>query len=792
MSPPAVDLRPAPVPAGGVPVDGRPHRRRRRSPGITRQQERRALLAVFLIALFLRVLFLERLPDSVTADELDFASNALEVVSGQGPGLFGLDWTPEPALGLHFIVGSWQLFGMTLFAERLVAAVLTALAVLPFYALLRRLVPAEAALPAALLFACARWLLLFGRSGWNNGDMVLFMLLGAWALTLALERPGRRAWLAFGACLALLLYGYFAGRAVVLAFALYLAGVLARQALAGDGEQLRRTAAGAALAALTCIVLFLPEVPTIAAHWQAFNQRTAAVFILNQPLDPGETRAELLGRQAWTAARSFLFMDPTAGASAGGRTARYRAPGQSWLDPASAALYLAGMAVALARRRTGMALWWCLLLIPLAATQVLSSDTPDGARGLAAVAPMYVFVAVTLDALLRAARGRVAWLPGALLAAAALVGLYNVASYARWVQSPEAVQARQPGVPVSGFYTWRDFQLARLRAHQGIMPAGEYDQLSPAAIAAQLAGLPDLAAAGTSKPGAGAGQPAAPALPSAPPANPAPQQNMAHQVATVGAAGDAPGGLVEPRDVAADAQGDLYVADTGRRAVVKFGPDGRYLLEWTLPGADQPSIPWAVATAPDGTVFVLDAPTGRVARYSAAGAYQGPVALTNPVGSSRGMTPGLDGAIAVAQTPANRVARFSLAGAPLPDLGQGVGGKLFDQPTSAVAEADGSAFVYQPDSGRLDLHAPDGRLLLTLKAPRVDTVGAGRLAIAPDGRVLLADAAGRQVLVYGPDARLLGSFPVDGRPQGLAVTPAGTVAVADIQGKLVRVYAFAG
>ena len=84
------------------------------------------------------------------------------------------------------------------------AAVLTAMAVVPFYALLRRLVSRQAALLTTLLFASARWLLLFSRSGWNNGNVVLLLLLAAWSLTLALERKQLRYWLGLGTAWALL------------------------------------------------------------------------------------------------------------------------------------------------------------------------------------------------------------------------------------------------------------------------------------------------------------------------------------------------------------------------------------------------------------------------------------------------------------------------------------------------------------------------------------------------------------------------------------------------------------
>ena len=64
--------------------------------------------------------------------------------------------------------------------------------------------------------------------------------------------------------------------------------------------------------------------------------------------------------------------------------------------------------------------------------------------------------------------------------------------YASWVNSPVSQAARQPAVPVSAFYTWRDFQQARLWEHMGIMNAGEYDQTSPSVILDQITRGPGL------------------------------------------------------------------------------------------------------------------------------------------------------------------------------------------------------------------------------------------------------------------------------------------------------------
>jgi len=449
-------------------------------------RERLALWVLFGAALLLRVLFLENVPNTVTADELDFSRDLMAIFTGHGTGFFGQDWTPEPAFSIYLMAGSWKLFGMTLFAERLVSAVLGAVAIIPFYALARRLVSIPAAVLATALFASARWYLHFSRSGWNNAHVVLYTLLAAWALTLALERGQRRYWGGFGVALALLLYGYFSGRTVIIAFAAYVLYVVWRRVRALEPGSWRPIVIGGVVAAVVCAVLFAPELPAIVGSGSTFNTRTSSVYIFNQPLGPGQSKFGVLADQAWRAIRSFVFMD---GSYDGGTLGRYKPPGQGWLDPVGTLLYWGGLVLAARRART-LALWWLIFLIPLGITQLLTTGTPDGARGLVAIAPMYFFAALAIEWLLRRLSRYGGVVQGGALAVVLFVAAINVATYVEWVDSPASQTARQPAVPSEQFYTWRDFQLARLRANLGSMTAGEYDTLPPSAIAAQIFGLP--------------------------------------------------------------------------------------------------------------------------------------------------------------------------------------------------------------------------------------------------------------------------------------------------------------
>jgi sugar lactone lactonase YvrE len=72
-----------------------------------------------------------------------------------------------------------------------------------------------------------------------------------------------------------------------------------------------------------------------------------------------------------------------------------------------------------------------------------------------------------------------------------------------------------------------------------------------------------------------------------------------------------------PRGIAVDAQGRVYVADTGNKRIVVFDSDGNYLTEFGTAGMDpgQFDEPVGVAIGPDGTVYVTDTWNQRIQSF---------------------------------------------------------------------------------------------------------------------------------------------------------------------------------
>lgn len=715
---------------------------------LARRAELLALGGILLYALVVRLAWLETVPPNVTADEADNLQWVYRIIAGKGPGPFGLDWKPLPAFGTYVLAGSMSLFGWSIPAMRLPSVILSTAALVPFFLLARRVAGPRAALLAAALLATNAWYLNFSRSGWENVWVALFLLGALLCLELGLERNRRRFFVGAGIFSALGLYGYFAGWSVILILLAYLPLALWRWR-----SRWRRVLAGYAVLVAVAAALYAPQARTMAAEWQHASQRQRAVTVLD-PAAPTQQAIATLWQQAVTTGRAFVLLEPKLPYNG-----RYNQVDAGVLNPATALLYWAGLAVGLWRWRA-TALWWLALLVGLVPIQVITQGAPDGARAVPFAPILYLFVALALGEALRRLRA-VRWAFPALALLVALVSLRTWTDYLSWMQTPQVAQARQPAVEVAEFPTWQALQMEDTRAGRGGFNVGQWHARRDSVLGASHAFSSGIAPVG------------------------------ADDIASAPVVGRVAGTLRadqpfnRPYGVALDRAGHVYVADTGNARVLKFDPTGAVVAEigGRGDGEGQFQEPFDLAVDGNDRLYVLDSTRGTVQRFGADGRYEATLLAGAGTYSPRGLALDHAGLLYVADTGRNRVLRVSADGSILKSWSF-VAGRELSQPTDVAVDRAGHLYVAEPHAKRLQKFSQDGTLLAERELAGASTREAPHLALAPDGRLVLSDTGAARVGLLDEQLAWVGLLADArsgiGQPIGVAAAASGEVWVVDV------------
>lgn len=128
------------------------------------------------------------------------------------------------------------------------------------------------------------------------------------------------------------------------------------------------------------------------------------------------------------------------------------------------------------------ALWWCLLFVPLLATQVLTSRTPDAARAVPTIPFFYLFITLGLQTLFAKFPLRRNLALGLLVALVAILATFNVRSYFAWIQTPPAAQAREPAISYDEYERWEAAQRCDMQQGGDGFNVGEWKEMRGGAV----------------------------------------------------------------------------------------------------------------------------------------------------------------------------------------------------------------------------------------------------------------------------------------------------------------------
>ncbi|MGE3074207.1 MAG: flippase activity-associated protein Agl23 [Dehalococcoidia bacterium] len=260
-----------------------------------------------------------------------------------------------------------------------------------------------------------------------------------------------------------------------------------------------------------------------------------------------------------------------------------------------------------------------------------------------------------------------------------------------------------------------------------------------------------------------------------------------------GGQGSQPGQFFQPVDIEADAEGNLYVIDSGTKKLQKFAKDGNFLASVDIrvdrANQNEQSQPWGLAIAPTGEVVVADTFGWRIRVFdkdlnSIASFGEAPDTTKAPgpfdLFGPRDAAVDDEGHIWVTDTGNDRIQVFTLTGDFVMTVGSsGSGEGQFDEPVGIDIGEDGAIYVADMYNSRVEVLNPDGSYRSQFK---VDGWGGQEVNDKPylrvllDGRVAVSVPSKGEVRVYSPSG---GQVAVVNAGTDPLVRPYGIVQTAD-------------
>jgi 4-amino-4-deoxy-L-arabinose transferase-like glycosyltransferase len=402
-----------------------------------------SLIGLMVLTLALRLPYLTDLPAFVHSDEAQMGLNTRLAFEGHMPSLFAAtDWWSVPWLGPALQAPLMLFFGEGLESVRLASVIAAALATAGLWFLGSEMWSRRAGFVAALLFAMMAPSVHFGRDGVHYMQSIAALVWTVLCYTRATKRYSGAYAALTGILIGIDVQLYYAARLAVPLVLLH-AGVRSlteRGLLRNWVKLLLWTGLGMATA-------FLPMGAFYLTHPAAFAQRTDAVFVLSS--SPGVRSAllhdygvaswpDILWRQAQSVIMGFLAL--------GDRSEQYGS-GSALLDPVTAALVPASLALALARVRQSpwlLCVSWAAVTVLLGG--ILTTFQPDAPRLLPALPAVCLLVGGLLHTILESAGQtglRDAKPLAALAIAAALIaaGVANANAYIQVYPAQAATQS---------------------------------------------------------------------------------------------------------------------------------------------------------------------------------------------------------------------------------------------------------------------------------------------------------------------------------------------------------------
>jgi RHS repeat-associated protein len=253
-----------------------------------------------------------------------------------------------------------------------------------------------------------------------------------------------------------------------------------------------------------------------------------------------------------------------------------------------------------------------------------------------------------------------------------------------------------------------------------------------------------------------------------------------------GGEGSGAGQFSGPLGIATDAEGHVWVADSGNNRVQEFDGKGEFIRQFGSKGSGngQFSLPRGIAVDAKGNVWVADTGNNRVQEFNAEGKYlsqfgsegTGNGQFKKPRGiavDAKGNLWTIEGGGSPPAEP--RVQEFNAEGKYLSKFGSaGTGNGQFKGPEGIATDAEGHVWVADSGNNRVQEFNAEGKYL-----SQFGSVGTGNgqfktpsaLTVDSEGKLWVTDTANDRVQEFNAEGKYLSQFGSEGTGSGQLKSP---------------------
>lgn len=351
------------------------------------------LFVLLLISLIPRLWQLREYPP-IIVDEPANIRDMQKLLAKPGFHPIDFEWGFGQATLVHYPAIVLIRLGLTdpFLALRATSVIMSALALIPFYYIVKTYTNTMVALATSILFSYSYYFLQFSRVGWTNIHTVTMGLFYLWSILEFVRKPSTITSVVAGVFGGILVYTYRAGEIYLLSGTLY-AGV--SLLLSPHGKRPWRLLA---LYGAMMLIVSLPWINVIARNYERYTLRERVVSVKNTniPYHGFTKQAQIRWYQLRQTFRSWILLMPQGEIAT--ENMRYLPYGYAILSPYLAPIYLLGFLLSIGKFKQTYP-WLLIFGIGLYFGQIRTVDPPNGSRGLILLPIMYLWIALGLHAI---------------------------------------------------------------------------------------------------------------------------------------------------------------------------------------------------------------------------------------------------------------------------------------------------------------------------------------------------------------------------------------------------------